>query len=185
MLLVYLLVAVLSRPPAGELLHGLLVPQLALDGDAVRVLVAVLGTTISPYLLFWQSAHRIEDLRDEDLGGEDPVPLGRRRPPQARRKLRAARLDVVGGMLFSNVVMLAIMVSTATTLHADGVRDLSSAAQTATALEPAAGAWSTTLFALGFIGTGPAGCRASCSSAASCSRSRCARRCRPTATRSS
>jgi NRAMP (natural resistance-associated macrophage protein)-like metal ion transporter len=80
-LLVYLVVALLSRPPAGELLHGLLVPQLALDGDGLFVLVAVLGTTISPYLLFWQSAHRIEDLRDEDLGGEDAVPLGRRRPP--------------------------------------------------------------------------------------------------------
>jgi len=101
-LIVYLLVALLSRPPAGELLHGLLVPKLPFDGDGdadgdgVRVLVAVLGTTISPYLLFWQSAHRIEDLRDEDLGGEDPVPLERRHPPQARRTLRAARLDVVG-----------------------------------------------------------------------------------------
>jgi len=112
---VYLLVALLNRPPAGELLHGLLVPKLPSDGDGVRVLVAVLGTTISPYLLFWQSAHRIEDLRDEEIGGEDVVPLGRRRQPQARRKLRAARLDVVGGMLFSNVVMLAIMISTATT----------------------------------------------------------------------
>jgi Mn2+/Fe2+ NRAMP family transporter len=132
----------------------LLVPQLPLDGDGVRVLVAVLGTTISPYLLFWQSAHRIEDLRDEDVGGEDPVPLGRRGRPQARRKLRAARLDVVGGMLFSNVVMLAIMVSTATTLNAHGVRDLSGAAQAATALEPVAAGASTALFALGFIGTG-------------------------------
>jgi NRAMP (natural resistance-associated macrophage protein)-like metal ion transporter len=150
----YLLVAVLSRPPAGELLHGLLVPHLPSDADGSRVLVAVLGTTISPYLLFWQSAHRIEDLRDEDLGGEEAVPLDRRSAPDARRRLRAARLDVVGGMLFSNLVMLAIMVATAATVHAGGARDLNSAADAARALEPVAGHWAGALFALGFIGTG-------------------------------
>ena len=73
-------------------LRGLLLPRLPSDGDGLRVLVAALGTTISPYLLFWQSAHRIEDLRDEALGDKEAMPLARRRPPEARRKLRAARL---------------------------------------------------------------------------------------------
>jgi NRAMP (natural resistance-associated macrophage protein)-like metal ion transporter len=153
-LLAYLVVAVLSRPPADELLQGLLVPRLSGTREYTTALVAVLGTTISPYLLFWQSAHRVEDLRDEDLGGDRPVPLDERRPSNARRRLRAARLDVVVGMLFSNLVMLAIMIATATTLHARGHTELGSAADAAQGLEPVVGPWSSVLFALGFVGTG-------------------------------
>jgi NRAMP (natural resistance-associated macrophage protein)-like metal ion transporter len=153
-LLAYVIVAVLSRPSAGELLRGLFVPHLSGSREYTTTLVAVLGTTISPYLLFWQSTHRIEDLRDEDLGGERPVPLGERHVPNARRRLRAARIDVVVGMLFSNVVMTAIIISTATTLHAQGQTDLRTAADAAKGLEPVVGAWSTALFALGLVGTG-------------------------------
>jgi Mn2+/Fe2+ NRAMP family transporter len=153
-LLVYLVVAVLTRPPAGQLLHGLLVPHLEFNGGYLTLLVAVLGTTISPYLFFWQSAHRIEDLRDESIHGRQAVPLHQRPGGQARRKLRASRLDVVTGMLFSNLVMFSIIVATASTLHAHGHHDINSAADAAKALEPAVGRWAGVLFALGFIGSG-------------------------------
>ncbi len=153
-LLAYVAVAVLARPSASDLLRGLLVPQVSGTKEYTTALVAVLGTTISPYLLFWQSAHRIEDLRDEDLGGERPVPLRERRPTNARRRLTAARLDVVVGMAFSNIVMLAIMIATATTLHDRGTTEIGSVTDAAGALEPVVGPWSTALFAIAFVGTG-------------------------------
>ncbi|NJC73322.1 Nramp family divalent metal transporter [Planosporangium thailandense] len=153
-LLVYFAVVVLSRPPAGRLLHGLLVPHVEFTSDYLTLLVAVLGTTISPYLFFWQSAHRVEDLRAEPIHGRDAVPLHERPSGQARRKLRASRLDVLSGMLFSNLVMFSIIVATASTLHAHGNHNLNSAADAAKALEPVAGHWAGTLFALGFVGSG-------------------------------
>jgi NRAMP (natural resistance-associated macrophage protein)-like metal ion transporter len=153
-LLVYFAVAVLAHPPARQLLHGLLVPHLEFNASYLTLLVAVLGTTISPYLFFWQSTHRLEDLRDEPNRGRKAVPLDQRPAGQARRKLRSSRLDVITGMLFSNLVMFAIIVSTAATLHAHGHHDLNSAADAAKALEPIAGKWAGALFALGFIGSG-------------------------------
>jgi Mn2+/Fe2+ NRAMP family transporter len=118
------------------------------------LLVAVLGTTISPYLFFWQSAHRIEQLRDEPEGGDEPVPLSDRPRRQAVRKTRTSRLDVFVGMAFSNLVMFAIIVATGSTLGAHGHTTITTAAQAAQALRPIAGSWSETLFALGFIGSG-------------------------------
>jgi NRAMP (natural resistance-associated macrophage protein)-like metal ion transporter len=153
-LLVYIVVAVMLHPAAGEILHGLFVPKLAFNASYLTLLVAVLGTTISPYLFFWQSVHRVEDMRDEDTGGREAVPLEDRRPSRARRKLLSSRLDVIVGMLFSNVVMFAIIIATAATLHAHGKTNLNSAADAAKALEPLAGRWAGALFALGFIGSG-------------------------------
>lgn len=153
-LLVYIVVAVTLHPPAGQILRGLFVPKLAFNSSYLTLLVAVLGTTISPYLFFWQSVHRVEDMRDEDAGGRKAVALAERRPGRARRKLLSARLDVIVGMLFSNVVMFAIITATAATLHAHGKTNLNSAADAAKALEPLAGRWAGALFALGFIGSG-------------------------------
>lgn len=153
-LLVYFVVAVLANPPVGQLLHGLLVPTVHPDKSFLTLFVAVLGTTISPYLFFWQSAHRVEDLRDEDLGGSKAIPLDQRPAAQARRKQRASRLDVISGMLFSNLIMFAIIVTTAATLHADGKTNLNSAADAAKALQPVVGPWAEALFAIGFIGSG-------------------------------
>jgi Mn2+/Fe2+ NRAMP family transporter len=133
-------------------MHGLFVPQLSGTRAYTTALVAVLGTTISPYLLFWQSAHRIEDLRDE--GGGRAVPLRERRPANARRRLTAARLDVIVGMAFSNVVMLAILIATSATLHDRGVTDITGIQDAARGLEPVVGPWSTVLFAVAFVGTG-------------------------------
>jgi Mn2+/Fe2+ NRAMP family transporter len=93
-------------------------------------------------------------MRDEAEGGTKPVPLERQSPAQARRKEATSRLDVFTGMAFSNMVMFAIIVATAHTLHAHNKTDIQSAAQAASALTPFAGHFASTLFALGFIGSG-------------------------------
>jgi NRAMP (natural resistance-associated macrophage protein)-like metal ion transporter len=153
-LLAYLAVALISHPPIATLAKAVLVPHLSWTKTDIGLLIAVLGTTISPYLFFWQSAHRLEELRDEPQGGRRAVPLKERNTEAARRKQRMSRVDVFVGMGFSNVVMLAIIVSAASTLHAHGKNTVTSAAEAAQALKPIAGQYSEVLFALGFIGSG-------------------------------
>jgi len=116
--------------------------------------VAVLGTTISPYLFFWQSANRIEELRAEPEGGDRAVPLTDADREDPSRKLRMSRVDDFSGMAFSNIVMFAIIVATGSTIGAHGSTTITSAAQAAQSLRPAAGGLAQTLFALGFIGSG-------------------------------
>ncbi|MEA2501334.1 MAG: hypothetical protein QOD01_1445 [Actinomycetota bacterium] len=130
------------------------VPHITFSADYLTLLVAVLGTTISPYLFFWQSAHRIEELRDEPEGGDVAVALDSRSTADEKKKVHTSREDVFTGMTFSNVVMFAIMVSTAVTLGRHGNHDIASAAEAARALRPIAGRLSTVLFAAGFVGAG-------------------------------
>jgi NRAMP (natural resistance-associated macrophage protein)-like metal ion transporter len=153
-LLTYLVVAVLVTHQWGSVLTHTLIPHIELNKAYLALLVAVLGTTISPYLFFWQSAHRLEEMREESEGGPEPLPLKRRSAARAKRKQRTSRLDVFAGMSFSNVVMFAIIVATAQTLHAHNKTDIQSAAQAAEALKPFAGRFASALFALGFIGSG-------------------------------
>jgi NRAMP (natural resistance-associated macrophage protein)-like metal ion transporter len=153
-LLAYLAVALISHPAIPALAKAVLVPHLSWTTTDIGLLIAVLGTTISPYLFFWQSAHRLEELRDEPQGGAGAQPLKERNTEAARRKQRTSRADVFVGMGFSNIVMLAIMVSAASTLHAHGKNNVTSAAEAAQALKPIAGQYSEILFALGFIGSG-------------------------------
>ena len=153
-LLSYLVVAVLVTHQWGSVLSHTLIPHVELNKAYLALLVAVLGTTISPYLFFWQSAHRLEEMRDEPDGGARAQPLKRQRPTRARRKQSTSRLDVFTGMTFSNLVMFAIIVATAQTLHAHGKTSIQSAAQAAQALTPFAGHFASALFALGFIGSG-------------------------------
>ena len=153
-LLAYLVVAVLVTHQWGSVLSHTLVPHIDLNKGYLGLLVAVLGTTISPYLFFWQSAHRLEEMRDEPEGGAKAVPLAQQRPARARRKQRTSRLDVFVGMTFSNLVMFAIIVATAETLHAHNRTGIQSAAQAAEALKPFAGHFASAIFALGFIGSG-------------------------------
>jgi NRAMP (natural resistance-associated macrophage protein)-like metal ion transporter len=136
----------------GQVALHTVVPHIQVGNkEYLALLVAVLGTTISPYLFFWQSAHRLEELRAEPEGGDQPVPLSQRSAADARFKERTSRGDVFTGMGFSNAVMFAIIVSTASTLHG---KKIESAAGAAAALKPVAGHWASALFALGFIGTG-------------------------------
>jgi NRAMP (natural resistance-associated macrophage protein)-like metal ion transporter len=117
--------------------------------DMIIAIVAVCGTTISPYLFFWQAAEEVEEVqRDPRMGAL------RDRPSQARRQLRRIRVDTFAGMAIANGVAIAIMLATAATLHAGhGVR-IDTAAEAARALQPAAGPFAFALFSLGLIGTG-------------------------------
>jgi len=134
-------------------LRGMAGQHLQLKLAYASLIVAVLGTSISPYLYFWQSAHRIEELRAEDLGGDAAPALKRRGPLGAKRKLRNSRIDVVTGMILSVLIMFAIIAATAATLVVHGAT-INSAADAANALEPVAGNAAGLLFAVGFIGSG-------------------------------
>lgn len=152
-LLVYLGVLFVAQVNWGELLLGLVGGQFRFTPGYLGLAVAVFGTTISPYMFFWQSAQRVEEGRDEDLDGRHAPPLKDRGPRGARRRLRNGRTDVFTGMIFSVLIMFAIIAATAATLGAHH-KTVTSAAEAAKALEPVAGTWAGALFAIGFIGSG-------------------------------
>jgi Mn2+/Fe2+ NRAMP family transporter len=152
-LLAYVAVLFVANVDWPDVLAGLLGMKFSFTPQYLGLIVAVLGTTISPYLFFWQSAHRVQELRSEDHGGDEAVGLQDRPDEAAARKLRNARADVFIGMLFSVLVMFAIMAATAATLGRDGT-DVSTAADVAKALEPVVGPAAKFLFAAGFIGSG-------------------------------
>lgn len=131
------------------LLTGLVWPRLTLDHSFWLTVVAIFGTTISPYLFFWQAAQEVEDIKAEPL--RKPLLTKPRQGPDALARIRA---DTAVGMGASNLVSLAILVTTASTLHEHGIHDVVSAAQAAEALRPLAGDAAFALFALGIIGTG-------------------------------
>jgi NRAMP (natural resistance-associated macrophage protein)-like metal ion transporter len=132
-----------------EALGAMLLPRVSPDREYLAMLVAVLGTTISPYLFFWQASQEVEEQRATP--GHEPL---RDAPGQAREHLRRIRFDTWIGMLFSNAVALCIMLTTAATLHAAGTTRIDSAAQAAEALRPLAGDLAFLLFAAGVVGTG-------------------------------
>ncbi|HKU29962.1 Nramp family divalent metal transporter [Arthrobacter sp. NyZ413] len=152
-LLAYICVLFVSDIDWPDVLKGLLGLDFHFSLDYLGYIVAVLGTTISPYLFFWQSAHRVEQLRAENDRGDGAVSLDDRPEPSARNKLRAARVDVFTGMFFSVLVMFAIMAATAATVGRHGGQ-ISSAADAARALEPIVGPAAKFLFAAGFVGSG-------------------------------
>jgi Mn2+/Fe2+ NRAMP family transporter len=155
-LLAFVAVLFLVKIPWGTVLFNTFVPRISRTRDYVALLVGVLGTTISPYLFFWQSMHRVEEMREEDAGGAQPLPLRRRSRIDAAGKESRSRFDVFTGMAFSNIVMFSIIVATAITLTAKSGHHLiiSSPAQVAAALRPVAGRFASIIFALGFIGSG-------------------------------
>ena len=124
-------------------------PEIHWSTSYVTALVAVLGTTISPYLFVWQASQEVEEVACNP--GEEPL---RQDPTQARKQLRRIRIDTLSGMAVSNLVAFAIMLTTAVTLRSAGRTDISSAAQAASALEPLAGKLAELLFSLGIVGTG-------------------------------
>ena len=127
---------------------GLFLPTL--DGKrAISTVVAVFGTTISPYLFFWQSSQEVEETEQDD----EVEPL-LDRPEQSQEVLRGIRIDTFIGMAASNIVGLAIIVATAATLHANGKTSISTASDAASALRPVAGDFAFVLFSLGIVGTG-------------------------------
>jgi len=148
-LFAYLGVVIFAHVSWRDLGAALAVPHVDLSGAGLTTLVALFGTTISPYLFFWQAAEEAEDLH--------AFPRRRallRAPEQGIRALHRIEIDTLVGMSFSNLVALAIMVTTAAVLHPNGVTDIETSAQAAEALRPLAGPFSATVFALGIIGTG-------------------------------
>jgi NRAMP (natural resistance-associated macrophage protein)-like metal ion transporter len=147
-LFAYIGSAFLARPDWGQVLTATFVPTIRLDQAFLLTLVAILGTTISPYLFFWQATQEVEE----------EVSMGRtqlwRRRGATDGELRYAALDVNVGMLFSNLVMYFIMLATAATLHQAGRTDITSATDAAEALRPLAGDLSSVLLAVGLIGSG-------------------------------
>ena len=135
-------------PWRAVLVHSLW-PQLALNKESLAMVVALLGTTISPYLFFWQASEEVED-------------LGRRRharalvdsPAAAPAELRRIAWDTWSGMFYSNVTAWLVMLVTAVTLHAAGITTVTTAAKAAEALRPLAGEFAFGLFALGIVGVG-------------------------------
>lgn len=119
------------------------------EAEYVTTVVAIFGTTISPYLFFWQASQECEDLRA--VKADKPL---RNHPEQAARQLRRIKIDTYIGMGFSNLIAFFIMLTTAATLYAHGVTDIQTSAQAAEALRPLAGRFAFLLCSMGIIGTG-------------------------------
>lgn len=149
-LFVYIIAAFTVHIPWRNVMINTFFPQIAFTQDYILTVVAVFGTTISPYLFFWQASQEIEEmnlshhhnkaLRDLKHGGNE--------------QLKRIRFDTMVGMAFSNIIAFFIILTTAVTLNANGVTDIQSSAQAAEALRPLAGEFTFYLFAAGIIGTG-------------------------------
>ncbi len=148
-LFAYVGIIFVIRVPWLEALRGAVLPNIAFTNDYLTALVAVLGTTISPYLFFWQASAEVEEVR----GATHEKPL-KRAPEQAPAQLARIRLDTWLGMGVSNVIALFIILTAAATLHAHGDTKIETAAQAAEALRPVAGRFAFLLFSAGVIGTG-------------------------------
>jgi NRAMP (natural resistance-associated macrophage protein)-like metal ion transporter len=147
-LFAYVITAFIVGPDWRSVLHDTFIPTLPSNHDAWQSLVAILGTTISPYLFFWQASQEVEEEKS----------MGRRmladRQGATRRELGLRELDVGVGTFFSNIVMYFIILATALTLHRHGITHIETSRQAAEALRPLAGAFASTLYTLGIIGVG-------------------------------
>jgi NRAMP (natural resistance-associated macrophage protein)-like metal ion transporter len=134
--------------PWGEVVAGIALPRMDWSAAAVTLVVAIFGTTISPYLFFWQAAQEVEEAASAASGGK------RANAASIGRQLRRIEFDTIAGMTFSNLIALAIIVSAAATLHPAGITHIETSAQAAEALRPVAGPFAFVLFCLGIVGTG-------------------------------
>jgi NRAMP (natural resistance-associated macrophage protein)-like metal ion transporter len=148
-LLAYVAVVFTIEVPWREVVLGLVWPRIKLTSEALTVIVAVFGTTISPYLFFWQAAQEVEELNADPAATALVLD-----PAGARRHLRRIKFDTYFGMAFSNLIALFIIISCAATLHGNGITDIATSAQAAEALRPLAGDAAFLLFSMGIIGTG-------------------------------
>jgi len=147
-LLVYVALAFTVNIPWASVAHDLAFPRIENGSAFAMTVVAVLGTTISPYLFFWQASQEVEEMR---LHGIRP---GREQIYSARKDMRRLRFDTIIGMTFSNVIAFFIMLAGAFVLHASGMLDIKTAKDAATALRPLAGDTAFILFSIGIITTG-------------------------------
>lgn len=148
-LFAYILAGLVTKQDWLSILYHTLVPTIRFDSQFLALIVAILGTTISPYLFFWQASEEVEE-REES----GQIKLERRIQIVTKHELKGMREDVTLGMLFSNIVMFFIIATTASTLFTGESREIQTAHQAATALKPLAGDAAFLLFALGVVGTG-------------------------------
>lgn len=148
-LFAYVGVTFVVKIPWATVAYNLVVPHIALTSSYLTAVVAILGTTISPYLFFWQAEEEVEEVKERP----EAEPL-ERAPEQAVPELKRIRIDTYVGMGFSNLVALFIILTSAATLHAHGVTNIQTSAQAAEALRPIAGPSVFFVFGLGIIGTG-------------------------------
>ncbi len=149
-LFAYVLASFFAHVNWRQALAVTFLPRMEWSSGFLAVLVAILGTTISPYLFFWQAAEEVEEERTKR-------PTLAARKGSTERELSSARADTMTGMFFSNLIMYFIILTTAATLHAHGHTHITTARQAAEALRPLAGNWAYLLFTLGLIGTGMLG----------------------------
>jgi NRAMP (natural resistance-associated macrophage protein)-like metal ion transporter len=148
-LFAYVATALVVDVPWARVAYNLVVPTLSWDKDYLLGIVAVLGTTITPYCFFWQSSEEAEDER-VDPAAHALIDS----PDEARSEINRIRIDTYLGMGFSNLISLFIIITTAATLHAHGITDVQTSSQAAEALRPIAGVFTFALFAAGIIGIG-------------------------------
>lgn len=148
-LLAYILSAVLAHLHWSDVLKHAVVPSVSLGKQQILLICAILGTTISPYLFFWQTSQEVEDQI-----AQGKTTIAQRQEETTKQEIRSMRIDVWSGMLLSNLVMFFIIAACGALLFAHGITNITSAAQAAEALRPFAGSATYFLFAVGIIGTG-------------------------------
>ena len=148
-LFAYVAVAFLVHVPWRSVLSATLFPRMAFNRNSFVALIALLGTTISPYLFFWQASQEVEEVKN--TRGEKALKLA---PAQANAQLQRIHIDTLVGMAFSNAVAFFIMLTSASTLHSHGLTNILTCAQAASALTPIAGRFAGVLFVCGVIETG-------------------------------
>jgi NRAMP (natural resistance-associated macrophage protein)-like metal ion transporter len=149
-LLAYVLTAFIVKPDWGIIIKNTVLPQIRFSGDYLLNVVAILGTTISPYLFFWQASQEVE----EEISDHKISDMGVGTPKVTRKNIFNMDFDTIVGMLFSQAIMFFIIITTAATLHANGITNIGTASQAAEALRPVAGNLAYLLFAAGIIGIG-------------------------------
>ncbi|MGA8800210.1 MAG: divalent metal cation transporter, partial [Pseudolabrys sp.] len=148
-LFAYFGTAMVVRVPWFEAARGFFIPTLSSNAAFWTVVVAIFGTTISPYLFFWQASQEVEEIKN--VKARKPLAKS---PEQGADAIQRIKADTYTGMAFSNLVALAIMLTTAATLHAAGTTDIQTSSQAAEALRPIAGPFAFAIFAMGVVGTG-------------------------------
>lgn len=145
----YVITAVILHEPSWAAIRATILPHISVHREFLTALIAILGTTISPYLFFWQASEEVEDVTLN--AKEQPL---KNAPKQAPAQLQRIRFDTFLGMAFSNLVAFFIILTAASTLYSHGLRDIQTADQAARALQPLAGQFASSVFAVGIIGTG-------------------------------
>jgi len=151
-LLSYVAIVFMINVPWDQVAASVITPKITWNRDTLMIIVAIFGTTISPYLFFWQAAQEVEEIHNTP--GGKPLAVVEGENEDSKERLSRVKFDTFIGMGFSNLVAFFIILSTAATLHLHGVTDIQTSAQAAEALRPLGGEFTFLLFALGIIGTG-------------------------------